>query len=664
LALAACVSPEGPTSALETADGLPLKLSRERIEEISYGVFEIVVPKRSEMNLTYVGGRTLPVEELPFQQRNDKYEAIGTAFALQSGRLVSAAHVFQLDRHAAVREFFARDRFGRVYAVDSVMRFSQYRDLIEIKLDKEPPRVEPLTVSADAAVGDTVYTVGNANGEGIAVRDGQIASFTFEPVAGAWKDVRFSAPASPGNSGGPLLNTRGQVIGVVVRKNANENLNVAVPIAELTNLSAKKAEFFAPSSEANRDGEPRREWRYRTKLPQSIDKLARKAEASRRRFHLTQWQSWMDSRKQATFPRDPLLQDYLWDQTYAQHMQILSYNEKRGYHLTPKAPVSDAVTAAGEQVYTLIDEPHYSMVQIEIPPSASHIAYVKQPAMILDAVVEAFALYREFNGRRIPIKSFGPPQATGMFVDTLGRPWLKATWRTHFNLSTIQLNCLTAPLGFGCTVDMIDTADETRGGQEKFERHHAAEIAMSYWGDVKAWKRFLALSKRFVPSFLHGMTVAKDAQGVVSLAARDVKMRYKQPLFSDKSWLFLGVGYGMGEALKPEVQLVKLEHGAGWRVSEELEVVAEPPQSSPVEEKTWWVQVLNGGGAFNGKASEQGDKRRVFRMLGLKPGAKGRKIVQFVSCTAAKDNPARASIEATCDSIKKGYDGTNGALAH
>src|SRR5262249_4254588 len=50
----------------------------------------------------------------------------------------------------------------------------------------------------------------------------------------------FSAAASPGNSGGPLVDERGRVIGVVLRKSPAENLNMALPIGEL--VDAKENE--------------------------------------------------------------------------------------------------------------------------------------------------------------------------------------------------------------------------------------------------------------------------------------------------------------------------------------------------------------------------------------------------------------------------------------
>jgi len=51
-----------------------------------------------------------------------------------------------------------------------------------------------LKIAQSKEIGDEVLTVGNAYGEGIALRGGQIASFTPENINGKWNFIRFSAP--------------------------------------------------------------------------------------------------------------------------------------------------------------------------------------------------------------------------------------------------------------------------------------------------------------------------------------------------------------------------------------------------------------------------------------------------------------------------------------
>jgi S1-C subfamily serine protease len=195
---------------------------------IQQATFEVVAAKPEHDPLTY--DKPLPLELLPFQERNDKYYSIGTAFAIGNGRYVTAAHVLLTGADSLWGPPALRDSQGRVHAIDTVRKFSLERDFVEFTL-VAPPAGATLQVETAPAQGQTVYSVGNAYGTGVVIRDGLYTSDTPEQQDGRWKWMRFSAPASPGNSGGPLVNQDGKVIGVVLAKSPNENLNYALPIA-------------------------------------------------------------------------------------------------------------------------------------------------------------------------------------------------------------------------------------------------------------------------------------------------------------------------------------------------------------------------------------------------------------------------------------------------
>ena len=86
-------------------------------------------------------------------------------------------------------------------------------------------------------VGETVYAVGNPRGLEGTFSDGIISS--IRPV-GSDKLIQITAPLSPGSSGGPVLNRRGEVIGVsVLTIRDGQNLNFAIPSNYLRTLHTK-----------------------------------------------------------------------------------------------------------------------------------------------------------------------------------------------------------------------------------------------------------------------------------------------------------------------------------------------------------------------------------------------------------------------------------------
>jgi len=84
-------------------------LSSETNRDLSRGVFEVVVPKIENETVEYK--QPLPVELLPFDQRNDKFIGVGTAFAISPTRFVTAAHV--LPTYFALPTTTCRSSTGR-----------------------------------------------------------------------------------------------------------------------------------------------------------------------------------------------------------------------------------------------------------------------------------------------------------------------------------------------------------------------------------------------------------------------------------------------------------------------------------------------------------------------------------------------------------------------
>jgi S1-C subfamily serine protease len=96
-------------------------------------------------------------------------------------------------------------------------------DIAVLRPDKLPAQVVPAVLGGlgNMRVGDEVYAVGNPFGLYSSLSAGVISGFgrTFNPASGATQElhglIQIDAAVNPGNSGGPLLNRDGQVIGIV-----------------------------------------------------------------------------------------------------------------------------------------------------------------------------------------------------------------------------------------------------------------------------------------------------------------------------------------------------------------------------------------------------------------------------------------------------------------
>ena len=102
------------------------------------------------------------------------------------------------------------------------------RDLAVLRVDGKPVGAKPLWQKANAnkpRVGDALLLIGSPYGLGGTVTSGVVSR--VRP-----KEIQTDAAANPGNSGGPAVDRKGHVVGVLVA-GGGENLNFAVPITRL-----------------------------------------------------------------------------------------------------------------------------------------------------------------------------------------------------------------------------------------------------------------------------------------------------------------------------------------------------------------------------------------------------------------------------------------------
>jgi S1-C subfamily serine protease len=110
----------------------------------------------------------------------------------------------------------------------SVAKTDPGNDLALIEVDGAPSGLgQPLwpdpAVRRAPAVGDSVLLVGSPFGLESTVTTGVVSRVTS-------KTIQTDAAANPGNSGGPVIDASGRVLGVLVR-GGGENINFAIPIA-------------------------------------------------------------------------------------------------------------------------------------------------------------------------------------------------------------------------------------------------------------------------------------------------------------------------------------------------------------------------------------------------------------------------------------------------
>ncbi len=176
----------------------------------------------------YTLGEKSTVEITTYDKKNNGL-ALGTGFVISSnGQIITNFHVID-------DAYSIEVKLGNTtYTVDSVVAYSEAIDLAIIKVSAQNlPALE--TCTDPQSGGATVYALGSSEGYTLSFSSGTIAS--PERVFDDVKYIQHNAAISHGNSGGPLFNAFGQVIGINTSTNpAGQNLNFAISVSEIDNL--------------------------------------------------------------------------------------------------------------------------------------------------------------------------------------------------------------------------------------------------------------------------------------------------------------------------------------------------------------------------------------------------------------------------------------------
>ncbi len=172
---------------------------------------------------------------------------MGSGFAIETtGAVVTNYHVIAAADRIAVTIGGVTHRSARVVAVHKAW------DLAVLKVDSANLPTLPLASSSDEVrLGETVVAAGNPRGLRGTVSTGIVSA--RRPGAELWMHelpipiIQTTAAISEGSSGGPLLNLRGEVVGIhAFTFVEGQSLNFAIPVDLLHMVLANERGFFDP----------------------------------------------------------------------------------------------------------------------------------------------------------------------------------------------------------------------------------------------------------------------------------------------------------------------------------------------------------------------------------------------------------------------------------
>ncbi len=150
----------------------------------------------------------------------------GSGFAIGSNTVVTNAHVIDEASNIKLSTYSGETYKARVYLIDDSF------DIAILSVDNSA--FTPLSIgdSDNVRVGDDIYAIGAPKSMDYTLTKGVISNKTRR--IGAYSYIQIDAAINSGNSGGPLLNDDGQVIGVNSLKVSDaEGIGLAIPMASV-----------------------------------------------------------------------------------------------------------------------------------------------------------------------------------------------------------------------------------------------------------------------------------------------------------------------------------------------------------------------------------------------------------------------------------------------
>lgn len=165
--------------------------------------------------------------------------AIGSGLVLRSdGVVLTANHVVK-----GMRELQVRMKNGEVYDRVELIAADERRDVAALRIPATGLSALPVASSAEARVGSPVYVISNGAGLPWTASSGVLSAIRMaEDVPGAgsgYRLLQFTAPLSPGSSGGVLVDAQARALGIVIGfVSPGQNVNFAVPVDSIAGLAS------------------------------------------------------------------------------------------------------------------------------------------------------------------------------------------------------------------------------------------------------------------------------------------------------------------------------------------------------------------------------------------------------------------------------------------
>lgn len=620
-------------------------------QRIFAATFEVVQLKPPEGAVTYE--RDLPLDLIPYQQRVDKYRSIGTAFAIGPNRYVTAGHVLAVGQDSQFGPPALRDGAGSVYEIDKVLKYSDAQDFAEFSLKRTPAPEKVLPTAAPPPLNEPVFAVGNALGQGVVIRDGVYTSDTPEEANGRWKWLRFTAAASPGNSGGPLVDKAGNVIGIVLRKSESENLNYAAPISLVAGASDTEGlvETRTNFKVAVLDSSETIENHEHVPLPATLTDFYAGMHKVLHAIILRDDAQVLEHNKERLFPSSSTSAAILTEIARSPFPRMIREGQDRNWGI------------AGPQVREArLDNNGFVryggfLFRLRAPDDVKLAALYADSKLYMDLMLRGgYSLNRRIGTASIKVTSLGKAQEEFAHTDAWGRNWQVKVWAVPYDDAYLLTMNLPTPEGYAAMFML------TRGAAKDALLEQQKILAdftyVTFEATLARWREYLQL-KASQPKVFSGLNLSIDGDyRKLHFASKRVELNVTPEVMPLAATTTLALNFGYfkdGAAVVWDVGGLLVGENAEKDEFVEVRRFAQPAGSLPDNFQNNWKKVQSGDFPYNGIAADDKGGMKVSIAVGPAGAATGGPMVRYALTVRNEGAPGQDAMHSQLDALQKAF---------
>lgn len=168
------------------------------------------------------------VATIEMYDASDRLTSTGSGFVTKRGEVITNFHVVSGEANR-----YARIRFANGTEVET-LKLKRFDDKLDLAILDVPSlqSIPTLPVAKAGSTGSVIYALGSPRGVSNTITEGILSN--RDVYLDGLSYLQYTASTTFGNSGGPLVDEFGRVIGVVTGiRTDSQNMNYAVPIQQL-----------------------------------------------------------------------------------------------------------------------------------------------------------------------------------------------------------------------------------------------------------------------------------------------------------------------------------------------------------------------------------------------------------------------------------------------